>query len=88
MDTDETTLHKITSAARDLSVKDVAEELGLNPDTVKRLLREGVLPGYKADLKQWRVTRAALDAYKVSGGAKRPGRPRNIDVEKGRAENE
>ena len=61
--------------AKDLTVVEVAEELGLNPDTVKRLLRLEVLPGYKADLKQWRVTRKALDAFKASGGAKRPGRP-------------
>ena len=60
---------------KDLTVVEVAEELGLNPDTVKRLLRLEVLPGYKADLKQWRVTRAALDQFKASGGAKRPGRP-------------
>ena len=59
----------------DLTVKDVAEEIGLHIDTVKRLLLSGQLAGYKADLKQWRVTRAALDAFKASGGAKRPGRP-------------
>jgi excisionase family DNA binding protein len=61
---------------RDLTVKDVAEELGLHIDTVKRLLRSGALTGYRADLKSWRVTRVALDAYKAAGGAKRPGRPR------------
>ena len=63
--------------AKDLTVVEVAEELGLNPDTVKRLLRLELLPGYKADLKQWRVTRTALDQFKATGGAKKPGRPRN-----------
>ncbi len=62
--------------AKDLTVKDVAEELSLHIDTVKRLLRGGVLPGYKADRKSWRITRESLDAYKSSGGAKPVGRPK------------
>jgi excisionase family DNA binding protein len=62
--------------AKDLTVKDLAKELDIHPDTVKRLLRSGVLSGYKADLKQWRVTRVALDKFKASGGAHKPGRPR------------
>ena len=61
--------------AKDLTVTEIAEELGLHIDTVRRLLHSGALPGYKADLKQWRVTRKALDAFKAGGGAKRPGRP-------------
>lgn len=60
----------------DLSVPDVAQELGLHRDTVRRLLASGYLNGYRADLKQWRVTREALDAFKAGGGVKRPGRPR------------
>jgi excisionase family DNA binding protein len=64
---------------KDLTVKDVAEELSLHPDTVKRLLHSGVMTGYKADLKQWRITRKALDQFKSQGGAKRPGRPRKDD---------
>ncbi|MGI4789618.1 MAG: excisionase family DNA-binding protein [Janthinobacterium lividum] len=63
------------NTAKDLTVKNVAEELGLHIDTVKRLLAVGHLTGYKADLKQWRVTRLALDQFKTSGGVKRPGRP-------------
>ena len=70
----------------DLTVSEVAEELALHPDTVKRLLRLGVLPGYKADLKQWRVTRAALNAYKAGGGAQRPGRPKKSDAKKDEAD--
>ncbi len=59
----------------DLTATEVAEELGLAYDTVRRLLQAGLLHGYKADLKQWRVTRAALDEFKASGGVRRPGRP-------------
>lgn len=66
---------------KDLTVIEVAQELSLNPDTVKRLLRLGALPGYKADLKQWRVTRVALDRFKASGGAQRPGRPKKTGEE-------
>jgi len=60
----------------DLTVPQVAVELGLHYDTVRRLLIGGHLSGYKADLKQWRVTRAALDAYKAGGGPRPVGRPR------------
>lgn len=60
----------------DLTVRQVAEELGLAYDTVRRLLSSGYLPGYKADLKQWRVTRQALDDFKARGGVKPQGRPR------------
>lgn len=61
--------------AKDLTTEQVADELGLAYETVRRLLAAGVIPGYKAGLRQWRVTRAALDQYKAVGGARRPGRP-------------
>jgi len=64
------------SAATDLTVAQVAVDLGLHYDTVRRLLIAGHLAGYKADLKQWRVTRAALDQFKASGGVRPVGRPR------------
>jgi len=60
---------------KDLTVQEVAEELGLHYDTVRRLLIAGHLTGYKADLKQWRITREALDAFKASGGVRGQGRP-------------
>ncbi len=66
---------KLEKAAADLTVSQVAAELGLHYDTVRRLLISGHLPGYKADRKQWRVTRAALDSFKSSGGVKPVGRP-------------
>lgn len=61
--------------SKDLTTEEVAEELSLAYETVRRLLAAGVIPGYKAGLRQWRVTRAALDKYKADGGARRPGRP-------------
>ena len=61
---------------KDLTVTQVAEDLGLHYDTVRRLLIAGHLIGYKADLKQWRVTHAAINRFKASGGVKRPGRPK------------
>ena len=67
---------------KDLTVQEVAEELGLHYDTVRRLLIAGHLTGYKADLKQWRVTRAALDSFKASGGARPQGRPKKVGREK------
>ena len=62
--------------ATDLTPDEVAAELGLHRESVYRLLREGVLPGYKAGLRQWRTPRAELDAYKKAGGAREVGRPR------------
>ena len=61
----------------DLTPHEIAQELGLAYDTVRRLLQAGLLPGYKAGKRKWAVTREALDAFKASGGVKQPGRPRN-----------
>ena len=51
----------------DLSVKDIAREMAISENTVKRLLRVGSLPGYRAG-KLWRTTRAWLDAFCERGG--------------------
>ena len=32
----------------DLSVKDVAADLGMHPETIRRLLAAGEMPGYEA----------------------------------------
>jgi len=58
----------------DLTVTEVAAELSLNPETVRRMLLAGHLAGYKAG-KRWRVTRQALDSFKASGGVRQVGRP-------------
>ena len=63
----------------DLSVEDVAAELGMHSETIRRLLLAEELPGYKAG-RHWRVTRAALDHFKASGGVKRPGRPKSKEA--------
>ena len=64
----------------DLTVKQVAEELGLAENTVRRLLNAGIIPGYRANLNNvWRVTRERLDGFKAAGGVKRQGRPRKIE---------
>lgn len=61
----------------DLTVKQVAEEIGLAENTVRRLLNAGIIPGYRANLNNvWRVTREQLDAFKAAGGVKKQGRPR------------
>lgn len=60
---------------RDLTVTQAAAELGVVAETVRRLLLAGHMTGYKAG-RRWRVTRAALDGFKASGGARPVGRPR------------
>jgi excisionase family DNA binding protein len=45
-----------------LTVEEVAQELRLHPDTVKRLLRRETIPGYKIQ-GEWRVKRSDLDTY-------------------------
>lgn len=49
----------------DLTVEEVAQELGLHYETVRRFVQHGRIPGYKAGVRQWRVTREILDAYKA-----------------------
>ena len=63
----------------DLSVEDVAAQLGLHPETIRRLLIAGEMPGYKAG-RHWRVTRAALDGWKDAGGVRRVGRPKSEEA--------
>lgn len=62
--------------ADDMTPGEVAAELGLNRETVYRLLRNRTLPGYKAGLRQWRTPREELEAYKQAGHNRGPGRPR------------
>ena len=58
----------------DMTVEETAQELGVVPETIRRLLLAGHLTGYKAG-RRWRVTRQALDAFKAAGGARSVGRP-------------
>jgi excisionase family DNA binding protein len=50
-----------------LTVDQAAERLQMHADTVRRLLREGQLPGRKVGARQWRISADALKAY-VEGG--------------------
>lgn len=65
----------------DLTITLVASELGLHAETVRRLLAQGDLPGYRAG-GRWRVSRRQLDGFKKSGGVRRPGRPQKEDSQK------
>jgi len=64
----------------DMTVRDVATELAVNPETIKRLLQGGRLDGYKVG-NRWRVTKDALDAYK--GKSKNVQPPSGGDTEEG-----
>ncbi len=46
-----------------LTTEEVAYILGLSPFTIRRLLREGELPGKKVGKRQWRIQRSDLDKY-------------------------
>ena len=49
----------------DLTIEEVSQELALHYETVRRFVQLGRIPGYKAGVRQWRITRVALDSYKV-----------------------
>jgi excisionase family DNA binding protein len=56
------------------TVDEAAAILRLNADTIRRLLREGRLPGIKIGAgQQWRVRKDDLDAY-ISRGVGTPKR--------------
>ena len=52
-----------------LTVEEAAGRLKMHPVTVRRLLRDGQLPGRKIGARQWRISADALKAY-VDGGQK------------------
>ena len=56
-----------------LTPKEAADLLRLNLDTVRRLLRQGRLPGRKVGPRQWRILRLDLEEYlrRTSGHADR-----------------
>ena len=63
-----------------LTVREVADYLRVSPDTVRRFLRQGMLPGQKIGPRQWRIRRDDVDAFwrrsaptALRGGAERPG---------------
>lgn len=61
---------------KDLTLKQIAEELSISPGTVKTLICTGQLAGYNAaphgsPYAAWRVTRSDLDNFKKQRTAKR-----------------
>ena len=52
-------MEKLTTV---MTVREVAELLRVHPATVYRLVRRGVLPGFKFG-GNWRVNREALDVW-------------------------
>jgi excisionase family DNA binding protein len=46
-----------------LTPDEAAQMLGLSPFTVRRLLRQGELPGRKIGKRQWRIRRVDLEEY-------------------------
>ena len=46
-----------------LTPEEAAQLLGLSPFTVRRLLRQGELPGRKVGKRQWRIPRSGLEEY-------------------------
>ena len=54
-----------------LTAEEAAARLKMHPVTVRRLLREGRIPGRKVGVRQWRVSADALKAY-IEGGEKPP----------------
>jgi excisionase family DNA binding protein len=54
-----------------LTVEQAAGRLQMHPDTVRRLLREGQLPGRKIGARQWRVSSDSLKAF-VENGPQKP----------------
>ncbi|MCP4786779.1 MAG: helix-turn-helix domain-containing protein [Fuerstiella sp.] len=62
---------------KDLSVKQVAVEIGLSRDTVKRLISTDQIKGYNAAPSgarkaAWRVTRQSLAAFKEARRGRKP----------------
>jgi excisionase family DNA binding protein len=58
-----------------LTPEEAASVLGLSTFTVRRLLREGELPGRKVGKRQWRIRRVDLDEYLSE--TSRPARPQS-----------
>lgn len=55
--------------SRDLKPQEAALVLGVHVSTLKKMLKNGQLQGYRIGSRgDWRVTREALTAFKARGG--------------------
>ena len=61
----------MVNPADDLTLQDVARELGRSQEQVRRYVREGKLPARKLGM-QWFVKRSNLEAFKVGGKTAHP----------------
>lgn len=57
--------------------EEAAEALKMHVVTIRRLLREGRLPGAKVGKRQWRIHREALDRF-ISGGGPQERRAESV----------
>lgn len=55
-----------------LTVDQAAELLQMHPYTVRKLLRDGRIPGRKLGPKEWRVSKAELVAFISAGEPAKP----------------
>lgn len=60
----------------DLTIQEIAGELGIHPESVRRLCRQGDLPFMYRAGGRWRGSRTELAAFKKAGGVPCQGRPR------------
>lgn len=51
--------------SKDLSVKEVASEIGVSPSKVRALIKSGIIAAYRPGKRSFRVTREALETYKA-----------------------
>lgn len=59
--------------------EEVAARLRLSAGTIRRLLREGTLPGRKVGKRQWRIHRDDLEDYLRGGAPDAPSSHREPD---------
>ncbi len=54
------------SQTRDLSVKEVASQLGVSTKFVRQLISHGELVAYRPGVRSYRVTQEAIEQYKAA----------------------
>ncbi len=54
---------KIVGQKQLYTVKEVAEQLMFNPETIYRNIKKGKLKALKAGAKEWRISQQALDDF-------------------------
>ena len=61
----------------DLTCEDIAERFGRSPACVRGWCRAGKLPGsYRLQQREWRIPRAAVEAFQAAQANGRPSKPR------------